>query len=904
MDLREYQKIKNYSYKEACEYFLNKYGKCKAIYGSKINNRSDEGLFIHHIGENEIASLSNPEVRKANDPKYQEPEMLVYCNYLEHAFIHVLIGEETAGGRNLGLHGDNLYIIPALRKFFEEGLPNPRINAAYFDVIKNDKDVYDLIFARYNKTVEDADIVLDQNKTLYLQVEDKLNTVGKALVVLGTGLGKTTTALQYLWKHQCRALVIGPNNLIKSSWENYGSWVDTTTYQSFAHDYRTIDYTQYGLVILDEAHHAGYDEESEKGAKVWSEGINYLINNNIIKVLGLTATPERSDKIDIGKTIFKNCVCEGLAVEDAIEQGIIHPFSYITAIYDTQGLVDQVKEKFAVEDDQCRKLFGQLDLAINNTPSLKETILKYMPKDIKRKGIIFIQEIADKIYVQDVFKDIYPDMEYRCIDSRMDGKEVEVNRKWFEETDEGYLLAVNMISEGAHYKGVNTLIMFRRTESYLVYTQQLGRIITLMKDEDPNAIVFDLVNNIENIRYNDRKLNKKKKEEHSITKIIRALEKVKSEQIIIANETRDITECIRNIKSYADSTWQDWEDEIIRTYYPTESVKGCMERINKRWEELGNKKRSEDIIRYRIKVLRKHEEFIEYKSVEWTENELEIVKKYYPLEGPNCYKRLENRTPCAVKGIAKKLNVFYDLRSWSDTEDNILKDKYHLLSIQELCKLLPNRNAGTIRTRASFLKLKKNSKSWTEEENTILKEYYPIEGTECYKRFLNRTKNSCACQARKLHLIYTSRYFSKEEESIILEYYPIEGGQCYKRLINKTVRQVNSFASRLNIKYNGSWTEEEINIVKRYYSLEGENITKRLPNKTIYAIRSYANKHNIFTNKRRNWTTQEDDILKQYYPTEGYKCYVRFNNRTISMVKNRAMKLGIQSNEGKSNRKN
>ena len=101
---------------------------------------------------------------------------------------------------------------------------------------------------------------------------------------------------------------------------------------------------------------------------------------------------------------------------------------------------------------------------------------------------------------------------------------IEENREWFENTDEGYLLAVNMISEGAHYRGVNTLIMFRKTQSYLVYTQQLGRIITLMKDENPNAIVFDLVNNVENIRYNDRKLNRHKKEEHSISRIIKALE--------------------------------------------------------------------------------------------------------------------------------------------------------------------------------------------------------------------------------------------------------------------------------------------------------------------------------------------------------------------------------------------
>ena len=71
-----------------------------------------------------------------------------------------------------------------------------------------------------------------------------------------------------------------------------------------------------------------YDENKNKGAKTWGKGITYILSKGI-KVLGLTATPERSDKINIENTIFKGCVCEGLAIEDAIEQNIIYPFSYI-----------------------------------------------------------------------------------------------------------------------------------------------------------------------------------------------------------------------------------------------------------------------------------------------------------------------------------------------------------------------------------------------------------------------------------------------------------------------------------------------------------------------------------------------------------------------------------------------
>lgn len=490
--------------------------------------------------------------------------------------MHILIGEQTDARKALGLGGAVTYIIPQLNKYFDRG--EMVYSSNYYNNL--DKDVFDILVERCNEAIAKTSIALDHNKSIYLQAEKYLEENGKALVVIGTGLGKTTTALEYLWTHKCRALVIGPNNIIKSGWEEYTDWCDTTTYQAFANNYSTIDYSQYGLVILDEAHHAGYDEDTGKGAAVWSKGIIYIIEKGV-KVLGLTATPERSDKIDIGNTIFKGCVCEGFAVEDGIEKGIIHPFSYVTAYYDTNGIAEEYS------DCENKELVGQLDLAINNTPTVKDIFRKHMPNN-KRKGIVFIQEIADEQNVIDIMKDVYPNVEMRIIHSKMTDEEVETNRKWFEETDEGYLLAVNMISEGAHYRGVNTLIMFRRTNSYLVFTQQIGRIITLVKNENPNAIVFDLVNNIENIEYSNRKQDKKRI--HNITNIIRQLEKTaafKSNQIIVADETRNIVNCIRKIKEFEDNSWLEWEDDIIRKYYSTEGAEGCMKRINQKRKELG-----------------------------------------------------------------------------------------------------------------------------------------------------------------------------------------------------------------------------------------------------------------------------------------------------------------------------
>ena len=132
-----------------------------------------------------------------------------------------------------------------------------------------------------------------------------------------------------------------------------------------------------------------------------------------------------------------------------------------------------------------QELIGELNLAINNTPALKEIILTNMPKG-PRKCIIFTQTIEAMDQAIDILKDIYPNGEYRKIHSKMDSDEVEANKKWFEDTNEGFLCAVNMISEGAHYKGVNTVFMFRKTKSELLFNQQIGRIITLSKYNNPH----------------------------------------------------------------------------------------------------------------------------------------------------------------------------------------------------------------------------------------------------------------------------------------------------------------------------------------------------------------------------------------------------------------------------------
>ena len=611
MNLQEYNIVKDFNYKTYYEYLNKKYGEVPAEYGKAYNKRPDEGLFIHHIKEDEQPGLSSVEARKLLDPDYQQPHNLVYCNYLEHWLLHILIGEKICKTalRDTGLDGPARYIVPALRKFYNDGFINEKINEGYYRVIEGNKDVFDLMLNRWNNLVTTVDFLFSHNEVAYKQIEHFLDTDKKALFILDTGLGKTTTALQYIMSHLCATLVLGPNNVVLSSWDY--PLCRTMCYQSFVNEMNAnpnfID--RYELIVLDEAHHVGYEEETDMGAAKWGPAIKKALAHTKVKVLGLTATPERGDGIDVRK-LFGSNVVKGKTIEEAVKENIVYPFSYITAIYDLPKATVEFREAYEFEDADAttKNLLGQLDTLANKF-SL-EDVFHRVKSGGKVRGIVFVQSkrgdkdpIANaKVAIENAYPNakirvLYSDTEYLQANDP-NHADNEKNKKWFDGTEDSefdkFIITINMAGEGWHPKFINELIMFRKTNSYSVYTQQLGRIVTLIKNGsvDPHAVVFDLVNNIENIGYsrrrkNGKSKNKKSKAEKIIEALIEKQNELPSTQIIvdiddISKQYLDIAEEIK--ARFLDVTWDDWEIEIIRTYYAAEGPEGCQRRIDEEWE--------------------------------------------------------------------------------------------------------------------------------------------------------------------------------------------------------------------------------------------------------------------------------------------------------------------------------
>lgn len=585
---------------------------------TKTNNigHGKDGLQYHHICEDLVPSLSNKEIAAVNPIEYQKAENMCYCNLLEHAWLHILITENNTEASDeddeylTGLGGVQWMMLALNSIMCNAGMSwysskNEEGRGCDYNVnniITDHKDDYKKVINRFctsafirqrlNKTSAELallscisckkdgsnggllniydDILKEANTTLlfdwnvnaYADLENYLKNNQSALVYICTGGGKTTTGLEYLRVHNAKALALGPGDTIGDSWlrkdENGNilqfnlDHVDYENYQSFMNDYKTINWSKYQVVLCDEAHHVKADR--------WGEGIRWLLENHPeIKIIGLTATPTTEQFGGTDKE-FGGRICYGLDLANGIKNGQIWPFNYITSIYK----MEDVKDEFNKFGTSGRVLWEKLNIKLNENP-IENILKKHMPTG-QRKIIVFCSSIKDLDDAETAMLKYSPNLDIRRITSKQDKDYNDSSKKWFNKTvdHDVCLITVSMVNEGAHYDGVNTLVMFRRTNSATLYLQQLGRVVVTTKKDNPNGIVFDFTNNAENLIYNSTVTVESTTEQEVETETIedekqntsKDIEKVKKElsgkEVIHKDYTEDCVATLNTLKEAKD----------------------------------------------------------------------------------------------------------------------------------------------------------------------------------------------------------------------------------------------------------------------------------------------------------------------------------------------------------------
>lgn len=171
MKLIEYKNIKNLTYLEYCDYLQNKYGIGLSAYMTKTWNKNPkvtrikEGLLAHHKFEDHAIMLSTKEYAMKNPYEWQLAQNIVYCNYLEHLFLHILICEYPAEDRNkfeeVGIGGVINYIVPELNDLYSGWQTEQTWRKACHSIVINDKNVYLTLLKRFKTSCKDYPLYTD-----------------------------------------------------------------------------------------------------------------------------------------------------------------------------------------------------------------------------------------------------------------------------------------------------------------------------------------------------------------------------------------------------------------------------------------------------------------------------------------------------------------------------------------------------------------------------------------------------------------------------------------------------------------------------------------------------------------------------------------------------------------------
>lgn len=323
----------------------------------------------------------------------------------------------------------------------------------------------------------------------------------KALIISATGTGKTYLSAFDIKKYNPKRLlfVVHRENIVYASLRSYkkifgsekklgilcGNQKDLDsnflfatiqtiskdeTLQQFSKDY--FDY-----IIIDEAHRSG--------AKTFKKILNYFTPRFL---LGMTATPERTDGYDIFKAFDYNIAYE-IRLNKALEENMLCTFHYYG--------VNDIKVNGELIDENAN--FNSL-VSDERVKHIIEKATFYGCDHGRIKGLIFCSRIKEAAELSQKLNICG----YRTL--ALDGSTSEQEREEAIkklETDIDsedaldYILTVDIFNEGVDIPSINQIIMLRPTQSAIIFVQQLGR--GLRKSDNKEFLtVIDFIGNYKN----------------------------------------------------------------------------------------------------------------------------------------------------------------------------------------------------------------------------------------------------------------------------------------------------------------------------------------------------------------------------------------------------------------------
>ena len=420
-------------------------------------------------------------------------------------------------------------------------------------------------------------------------------------IVHATGTGKSYLALNLAYHNQDKKVVyIVPSNGIIEHLENIikesgfskekdFANVEFRTYQSLINlSLEEMENIDCDLLILDEFHHLG--------APIWGARTKTFIETHSdIKIFGMTAYTIRDRNTSYERDmanpetdeLFSNKIISRYDLCDAIIDGILpQNITYKTSVIGLEEILKKLEDKtssLGLEEENKK----ELEIArkrISEAPSIakiiKETIhsnskLIYFCPPFSEKGVNDIETIKKE--AMEWFKQITGEenIVFYSTTSEMgtDGKK---NREaFYQDVDLNgnnvsnklrVMFAINQYNEGIHAPNVDGVIMGRGTSSDIVFFEQLGRALSVNRNNNP--VIIDLAGNYTYMNELENNIKDRIKEQSHKTGRINERSNISEVKFNIEIQNIDIFNFLSDYYKRINRTWMDYY-ELARKYYET-----------------------------------------------------------------------------------------------------------------------------------------------------------------------------------------------------------------------------------------------------------------------------------------------------------------------------------------------
>lgn len=226
--------------------------------------------------------------------------------------------------------------------------------------------------------------------------------------------------------------------------------------ENYAPDY-------FDVIIMDECHHIE--------AASWDKVFNYFKPRDFI---GLTATPEREDGVNIADKYFGGYVATSIRLWDALEDNLLVPFQYFGIADGTDLRHINIRGGRYDENDLAKRYTDHEDAKRRLRIIVKE-LREKVDNPLRMKALGFCVNVKHAKYMAQKFNEVGIPADFLVGDD-ISKRRDEVMKKFMSDDHElAVIFTVDLFNEGVDIPNIDTLLMLRPTQSLTLFLQQLGR---------------------------------------------------------------------------------------------------------------------------------------------------------------------------------------------------------------------------------------------------------------------------------------------------------------------------------------------------------------------------------------------------------------------------------------------